>query len=351
MKTVEITGHHECRLIDKPIPSIRGNYVLIKVHVAPMCNEHVAYGQGVYLERNRPDSLGHEMAGEVIEVGANSSVKVGQRVVALCGFPCGKCRQCRMGYYSHCQKPHDPVKVCATPSGECSFAQYAVKPDWMLAPIPDALSYEHASMACCGLGPSFGAMARVNVNPFDTVMVTGLGPVGLGAIINAKYRGAHVIGVSSTPYRSNLARRLGCDILIDPNAHNPLEEIREATAEREVNVVLECSGQAHYQRLAIDAVGRLGSVVFLSEPGQIVLNVNNDLIQKGISLLGSLDINRLDADRLLQMIADVPSAIEAFITHRYPLAEIGTAFELQLKRECGKVLLYPWGVPTTEVQS
>src|SRR5437660_712890 len=153
MTTVEITGLRSVRVIRKPVPRIAGRYVLIRVLVAPMCNEHVAYTDGIYLERNRPDSLGHEMAGEVVSAPLGASVKPGDRVVALCGYPCGYCEPCQRGYYAHCSSPDDPRKVCGSESGECGFAQYAVKPDWMLEPIPDHLSYEHAAMACCGLGP------------------------------------------------------------------------------------------------------------------------------------------------------------------------------------------------------
>ena len=158
MKTVQITGPRQCRLIDKPVPSIDRDYVLLKVHVAPMCNEYVAYHDGIYLERNRPDSLGHEMAGEVVTAPPGAAVRPGDRVVALCGYPCGRCQPCRLGYYAHCAGTDDPREVCGGTSGECGFAQYAVKPDRMLVPIPDDLSYEHASLACCGLGPTFGAV-------------------------------------------------------------------------------------------------------------------------------------------------------------------------------------------------
>ena len=342
MKTVEINGRRDCRVIDKPMPSIRGNYALLKVEVAPMCNEYVAYEDLVFLERNRPDSLGHEMAGEVVAVPDGSPVEVGERVVALCGFPCGHCWACLRGYYAHCVHPEDPRAVCDSESGECSFAQYAVKADWMLLPIPDSLSYEHASMACCGLGPTFGAMERVGVDAFSTVLITGLGAVGLGGVINAKFRGAKVIGVARSPYRAQLARDLGCDAVLDPSEVDVREAIAELTDGRGVDVALECSGQNVYQRLAIESLGRLGTAAFLAEPGEVVVKVDEDLVQKGATLLGTLDINRADAARLLRMIEAIPEQIETFVTHRFPLSEVDEAFERQMSRECGKILLYPW---------
>jgi L-iditol 2-dehydrogenase len=342
MKTVAITGRRRSTLIDKPTPSIADRYVRLKVHVAPMCNEYLAYRDEVYLERNRPDSLGHEMAGEVVEAPPGAAVRVGDRVVALCGYPCGRCEPCRLGFYAHCAAPDDPRQVCGSPSGECGFAQYAIKPDWLLVPIPDGMSYEHASMACCGLGPTFGAMERVGVDAFSTVLITGLGPVGLGGVINAKYRGATVIGVVRTPYRAALAKQLGCDFVVDPRDGDPLEQVRTLTGGAGVDVAIECSGQPEYQRLAVDAVARLGSVVFLAEPGELTVNIDRDLVQRGVRLLGSLDINRHAAGRLLKVIEAVPHQVDTYVTHRYPLSRIGEAFERQVTGECGKIVLHPW---------
>ena len=64
------------------------------------------------------------------------------------------------------------------------MAQYILKQDWLLMPIPDDVSYLHGAMACCGIGPSFGAMQSMDLSAFDTILITGLGPVGLGAIVN-----------------------------------------------------------------------------------------------------------------------------------------------------------------------
>lgn len=342
MKTVRISGPRACDLIDKDDPAIDRDYVLVKVIVAPMCNEYLAYRDQVYLERNRPDSLGHEMAGEVVAAPPGARTRPGDRVVGLCGFPCGRCEPCRAGFYAHCPATEDPLEVCGSKSGECGFAQYAIKPDRMLVPIPDGLSFEHAAMACCGLGPTFGAMERMQIRAPCTVLITGLGAVGLGGIINGKFRGATVIGASRTPYRANLARSLGCDAVLDPRDGDLLDQVLAFTDGRGVDYAIECSGQEVYQRLVIDAVKRLGTVALLSEPGVISLQVDADLVQKGVTLLGTLDLKWQDATRLMRMIELIPEQLEKFITHRYPLHRISAAFERQMTYECGKILLFPW---------
>lgn len=338
MQTIAVTGPRQVTLIEKEIPRAAGDYAIVKVMAAPMCNEYLAYTEGIYLERNRPDSLGHEFAGEVVYAPAGAAVKEGDRVVALCGFPCGRCELCRRGYYSHCANTEDPRQACDSPSGECAFGQYALKSSWLLEPIPAGMSFEHASMAGCGLGPTFGAMQRMNVTGGSTVLVTGLGAVGLGGVINAKARGARVIAVGRTPYRAGLARRLGADAVVGPSS----EEIAAATGGRGADFVLECSGQPEYQRLAVDSVARLGSVAMLAEPGRLELSVDEDLVQRGITLIGTLDLNRNDAKKLLELIAGIPGVIDAFITHRLPLSRVGDAFEAQSAFQTGKVILQPW---------
>jgi len=91
-----------------------------------------------------------------------------------------------------------------------------LKPAWLLPKIPDDISYEKASLACCGLGASFGAFQRLGVGAFHTVLITGLGPVGLGAIVNAHFRKARVIAVESNEYRIKLAREMGVEAIVDP---------------------------------------------------------------------------------------------------------------------------------------
>lgn len=339
MDVAVIPGPREAGLTKKPVPRASGRYVVIKVLVAPMCNEYVAYTDGIYLERNRPDSLGHEMAGVVVDAPSGASVSVGQRVVALCGFPCGVCRPCLRGYYAHCVDTRDPLRDSGNLSGECSFAQYAIKADWMCVPVPEDMALEDASLACCGLGPTFGALDRMAPQPGSTLLITGLGPVGLGGVVNGVARGCSVTGVARSAYRARMALDLGCERVVGPaQARASLDE----PGWRGFDFALDCSGQPEYQRLMIDSLAHLGTAAFIAEPGGLDLNVEHDLVLKGTSLLGSLDINRAQADLLLQVIRNGSKAIEHYVTHRLPLADVGKAFELQADRACGKVLLFPW---------
>ena len=194
MRKVAVVGLRQAQVIEAPDPQPHGEWVVVKVHAAPMCTEYKSYVSG-----QANDALGHEAAGEVVAVAQPGRVQVGDRVVAMPLAGCGRCRFCQSGEYIYCE--HKPSHRDTT------LAQYIVKPDWLLQPIPDDLSYERAALACCGIGPSFGAFQRAALSAYDTVLITGAGPVGLGAVVNARFRGARVIVVEAAPWRAERARQ------------------------------------------------------------------------------------------------------------------------------------------------
>jgi len=339
MKKAAIIGPRRSAVIDAPIPRPREDWVLVKVHVAPMCTEFKSFVSG-----RQSEYLGHEAAGQVVEVAQPGRVRVGDRVVVMPGYPCGKCELCLAGEYIHCQNQMDVARFTGSPEGSATMAQYLLKPDWLLVPIPEGMSYEHASMACCGLGPTFGAMERIGVDAFDTVLITGLGPVGLGGVINARYRGARVIGVEANAYRAERARLLGADYVVDPERDDPLQRILELTGGCGVDRAIDCSGAPEAHRLCIDATRRLGKVAFVGESqSETVVRVSPDLLRKGLTLVGSWHYNLKDAPRLMRVIAHSAEQIDALISHVYPLEEVQRAWETQASGRCAKVILTPWG--------
>ena len=210
-----------------------------------MCTEYKGFIHG-----GTGEHFGHEAAGEVVEVAQPGRVKVGDRVVVQPQNTCGKCQMCVIGEHIHCMGGSRPSirDLVGEDVASATYAQYMHKMEDMLCPIPDDVSYEHAGMACCGLGPTFGAMEQMQVNSLDTVMVTGLGPVGLGGIINAHYRGARVIGVESHPYRAELAKKLGAEVVLDPNDEDILDQIRDLTTVS--GLTKQWTAQARLQHIA-----------------------------------------------------------------------------------------------------
>lgn len=331
MKVAAMFGNQKAGLVEKPDPTPKEDFVLVKVHALPMCTEYKAFKNGA-----KGDHFGHEAAGKVVEVAQPGQVKAGDRVVVQPQYPCGKCPLCLKGDFIHCQNGHGPGEGTAT------YAQYVLKTDWLCSPIPDGISYEHASMACCGLGPTFGAMQQMRVNALDSVLITGLGPVGLGGVINARYRGARVIGVEPHPYRANLAKELGAEVVLDSNDEDLLQQIMGLTDGVGVDKAVDCSGASSAHRLMIDATRRKGQAAFVGEGGEFPLAASRDMIRKGLVLRGNWHYNLGDYPKLMKVIQESPEQLDRFITHTFPMSQVQKAWELQITGNCGKVVLDPW---------
>ena len=337
MKVAAITSERQAEVIDLPDPKPAEDFVVVKIHSAPMCTEYKAYRRGHPTNR-----LGHEAAGEVVEVAQPGTVKVGDRVVVMPQHPCGTCPLCLAGDYIHCQHAVDALSICGCEAGTATYAQYVLKKDWLLLPIPEGVSYDHASMACCGLGPTFGAMQRMAVDAFDTVLITGMGPVGLGGVVNGMFRAARVIVAEPHPYRRKLACEIGAVAAIDPGEEGALERIMDLTDDRGADKAIDCSGSPDAQRLMIDAARRRGQVAFVGEAGELTIQVSRDTIRKGLTLHGVWHWNLADTPRMWQVIRGSAELLDRQITHTFPLSAVREAWELQLTGECGKVILHPW---------
>ncbi len=337
MKKAAIVGAREATLVEAPIPRPKEDWALVKVHTVPMCTEYKAWLAGA-----KTEYLGHEAIGEVVEVAQPCKVKPGDRVVVHPCYPCRNCPLCVRGDFLHCRNWFDFAAFTGSPEGSATYAQYLLKPSWLLTPIPDDVSYDDAGLALCALGPSFAGLDAMGVDAFDTVLITGAGPVGLGGIVNARFRGARVIVAEGVQYRQELARKLGADLVVDPADEGCLAAIRDATGGMGVSKALDCAGVPAAHRLCLDAAGPKGHVAFVGEcEAETILRVSSDLIRRGLTLHATWHYNLNDYPRIMKVIRDAP-AIRDLATHVLPMSRVQEAFEISASHQCGKVLLHAW---------
>jgi len=337
MEKAVITGLRHAGIVKVPMPEPKENWVLVKVHAVPMCTEYKAFVAG-----RAGAYLGHEAVGEVAAIAQPGPVKVGDRVVVQPQYPCGVCDLCVAGDYIHCRHVVDFEAFTGSREGSATYAQYLLKPDWLLSPIPDDLSYDLAGLALCGLGPSFGAFDAMGVDTFDTVLITGAGAVGLGAVINAAYRGARIIVVESIRYRAERAMALGAEVVIDPGDPDALEQLMALTGGVGADKALDCSGVPAAQRFCIDATRRKGQVAFIGECSDPVeLRVSPDMIRKGLTIRGSWHYNLSLYPQIIQVIQRSP-VIGQLISHTFPMREVQQALALSASHQCAKIILHPW---------
>ncbi|MCY4482145.1 MAG: zinc-binding dehydrogenase [Spirochaetaceae bacterium] len=342
MKKAVIHAPRQARLVDVPIPEPRGDLVLIRVRAVPMCTEYKTWESG-----RTAEALGHEGVGEVAAVDGHSDLAVGDRVVILGLFSCGTCRYCRAGHVMHCMNkvrhPSQANGQTGSPPRTGAYAQFRLARSWMLPRIPDDISFEQAALTWCGLGPTFGAMQRMAVDAFDTVLVTGAGPVGLGALVNAASRGARAIVVEGVPWRVERARAMGAAAVLDPADPELVAHIRSLTTDGlGVDCAVECAGVVAAQRVCVEAARPRGQVAFVAECNEeLPIRVSPDMIRTGLTLIGQWHYSMNDFERLLAVVRSSP-LLDQHVSHRLPLSRVQEALELCASHQCGKVILDPW---------
>lgn len=333
-----IFGDRKAGIVEVPDPKPKENWAVVKVHATAMCTEYKTFVDGGAMEWP-----GHEGAGEVVAVAQPATgVSVGDRVVILPQTSCGECDLCLAGDWIFCEHRINFEKFAGTREGRGTFAQYVLKPAWLLKPIPDGLSYEKATMVIDGIGTPFGAFRAIGLDALDTVLITGLGAVGLGAVVSARFLGARVIGVEPVAWRRERAVEMGAVAVFDPRTDDLVGKIRALTGGHGVDCAADFSGVVQAQRLCIDAVRLRGRVAMVGEShDDLTIQASRDLLRKGITIVGNWCFRMQDLPGIFRVIAESPLT-DLLISHVMPMARIQEAFELLASGQCGKVVLKPW---------
>ena len=369
------------RLETRPYPRVAAGYVLVKIAIAPICIEHQIYRDHTFEWHEDEEHLGHEGVGTIVEVAQGSAHSVGDRVVIYQGNPCGECFVCTEGLSpTHClaipyeemtglvgSDPHATLDslggdalmntpgglrsievACGSDSGGFGFSQYRLAPESMVQKIPDELPFRYAAAANCSNGCTYTGVEEAGVKPGDVVLVGGIGFIGFGAIINAKYRGATVIALGRNAFRMDLAKRIGADYIIDPDDPEWLAKIHQITgAKRGCDAVFECSGYPYYQKRCLQAVRRYGQMrlfgFLVGSDDPLPIHLLDEIHNRHVTLTGSHDVNFNHRAGLIEMLMDpeVQRATDLMITHEFNMSEGDAAFEACLSKKAGKVYLYP----------
>ena len=362
-----------------PYPKIIAGYVMVKVEIAPICIEHQVYKEHRMEWHSDAEHQGHEGVGTVHEVMPGSSLKVGDRVIMYQADPCGECFVCQRGLSpTHCMSipyelltdtqlpetvldalggiqaqhvPGGPRAIedkCGSESGGFGFVQFRILQERMVQKIPDSLSFRYAALANCSIGCTYTGVEDCGVKKDDWVVVAGVGFIGFGTIINAKYRGAKVIVLGRNEFRMEQAKRMGADHIVNPDDPDWLEQIHELTGYlKGADHVFECSGYPYYQKKALAAVRRFGNVWlygFLVEDSEpLPIHLLNEIHNRGVHLSGNHDVHVKYREGLLRMLQDpdVQRWSDHMITHEYNMSQAAEAFEAALSKKAGKIFLYP----------
>lgn len=324
-----VLGNNDVRIENVPDPTPSGEWVVVKVETSPICgSDRAAYESNVPIR-----DAGHEGAGVVVATNGSNLLKEGDRVILNPLSGCGSCSLCRSGNYIYCENK---------PKFYSHFAEYVLVQDFVCTKLPDDISYDTGSLACCALGPAFSSIKRLEVKGFDNVLITGLGPVGIGAVAIAKFMGARVIALDTVSFRKNLAKEMGADIVLDAADPDITDLIKEAKADNPLLKAIDASGNPRAERLCIDALEPRGMVSFIGENhNEIAIRPSEDFIRKGLTLIGSWHLNLGDRDEVYSILRRSP-VVNKIISHSYGFSQVNEAFEKFMSKDVCKVLLKPW---------
>ncbi|MEA3457605.1 MAG: alcohol dehydrogenase catalytic domain-containing protein, partial [Candidatus Thermoplasmatota archaeon] len=318
---------------------IDDNEMLVKVKASGICGSDVMEW---YRIKKAPLVLGHEIAGDIVEVGKNvGKYKVGDKVFVSHHVPCNACRYCLNGQHTLCDTLHSTNFY---PGG---FAEYLRVPeinvDRGTFVLPKEMTYDEGvfiePLACVVRG-----MRIAEMKLGKSVLVIGSGIAGLLHIKLARALGASkVIATDIDDYRLKMAKKLGADAVINAK-ENVSEQLKKHNDGRLADFVFLCTGALPAVRQAIDSVNRGGTLMFFA-PTEPVVDVPVplfDLWNKGVKMVSTYAGAPRDITDAIELIRSKKVEVNDMISHKLPLSEAAKGFRLVAEaKESVKVILEP----------
>lgn len=324
-----------------PIPTVEPRAALVRMEMAAVCATDVHAWHNP--RTARPVIFGHENIGVIAQLGEGLStdvlgrpVKEGDRVL-FWRTSCGRCFHCSLG--EPCQVTKSPgfIPFERPPYIRGGFSQYVyLDPNPWILRVPDEMSTERALMAVVGNHTMMHGIERVGgIDVADTVVVQGSGPIGMGALTQAKVAGAkRVIVIGAPAHRLRLAEEMGADETIDIGRYDEpqarVARVLELTGGRGADVVIECSGADTAVQEGLEMVRHGGKYLVV---GQLTdygpKPINPSLItRKALHIAGVSGATPRHIIRSLEALQYglVKYPVEKLITHQFPLAQVNDAF-------------------------
>jgi len=339
MQVAMYYNNNDVRLEELPTPSIGTGELLVKVQASGICGSDVMEW---YRIKKAPLVLGHEVAGEVTQVGEGlTRFKEGDRVCVSHHVPCNTCRYCLNGHHTVCQTLHTTNFF---PGG---FAEYirvpAINVDRGTFLLPDEVSFEEATfiepLACVVRG-----QREANLKPGQHVLILGGGISGLIHVLLARATGAERIIVTDiSEYRLKMAKEFGADSVISAKEDVPIR-LGQVNADRLVDLVIVCTSALSAFQQALQSVDRGGTVLcFAPTEPEVTLPIPvNDFWRNSIKIMPSYGNSPQDATIAIELIRSGAVPVGKMITHRISLAQAGLGFSLVAKgKDSLKVIIQP----------
>ncbi len=346
MKAAVFKGVGRVELEDRDRPEICADELLIKVRSAALCGTDLKIVRGGHFRvgENETRVLGHEVAGDIVEVGSQvSGWQVGQRVSVVPNIGCGQCDMCRKGLNNMCPD-YDAFGI----NIDGGFQQYMVVTaealhGGNLFEIPEGMDYEAATLveplSCC-----FNGWKDLQVTPEDRVLVLGTGPIaGFFLQLARAYGARQVIVVGRRDGRLDEIADLGATDTVNSSAVDPREAVLSLTDGYGVDVAVTCAPAPELQSLAMSLLARHGRINFFSglNKGTLVELDTNKVHYWGLKLLGSTGSSLDDYARSMKLVESGQIDVKRVISHRFGMHDAEYAFDHALAGKGMKTMILP----------
>ena len=321
-----------------PMPVVGPNDVLIKVKKAAVCGTDLHIYKWDEWAQNTikpPVTIGHEYMGEVVETGSEvDRVFVGERVTVEGHIACGFCRNCRRGRQHICDHT---LGIGVQRNG--GFAEYISVPDRNVLKIDSRIPDEILSI----MDPLGNATHTALSFPLlgEDVLITGIGgPIGAMAAAVCRFAGArNIVGTDLSPYRREIARKMGATLVIDPLKENVREAMGSLAMVAGFDIGLECSGSPIAFNDMVENMYNGGKISLLGLlPKNTQINWSK-LIFKGLTLKGIYGREMYETWYHMEMMLTTGLDITPIITHRMKADDFQKAFDIMEEGNCGKIIL------------
>jgi len=331
MKSIVCEKPWQLRMKEMDLPEIKPGEALIRVRRVGICGTdlHAFKGEQPYF--TYPRVLGHEISGEVAEVGKNSNgFKQGDPVAIIPYLECGKCIACRMGKTNCCTQ-----LTLFGVQRDGGMSEYLSVPlDHLIK--SETLNLDQLAMAEC-LSIGAHAVRRAQIEKGEFALIIGAGPIGMAVMQSAREAGTKVMALDIVEERLQFCRgKLKVDYVIH-GKRDPVKEIESITNGDYPTVVFDATGNAKSMEKSFNLVAHGGRYVLVSLVQDNITFFDPDFHRRELTLLSSRNATRQDMEHIVRSLEAGKMDGISFITHRAPLDQVSSQFESWLRPETGVI--------------
>jgi L-iditol 2-dehydrogenase len=326
VKVARLYGYGDVRVEETSVPEVGPGEALVRTRASGVCSGDV---MPWYIEKKAPLVLGHEPAGEVVEVGGGAaSFKPGDRVFVHHHAPCMNCRHCRRGDYVQCQTWRQSRIIPGGVSELILVPRVNLENDTLL--LPEGVSFEDGTLveplACVLKG-----IRRAGFTRGSTALVIGLGAMGILHVLALRHLGAgRITGADLVPFRLEKARELGADDVIDASSEDTAGAFAEMTSGWKADLVVVGPGSVEALGTGLSCAAPGGTVLMFTpvRPEETLALRPNEMYFADVNLVTSYSCGPTETREALSMIEAGAATAEKVVTHRFPIEEASEAYRL-----------------------